>query len=549
MNNLRYCAAFVFCAATLLLCPAFLAAQSTDVPHTISYQGLVTQSSGAPITDGGHVMTFTLYSDSNGGRNIWSSRQMVRTSQGIFNVLLGDSGSLIPTPMNVQLWLGTRVGEDPEMRPPTKLASAPYALGIVDNAVSTAKIQNGAVATTKLKDSAVTAPKMGMDYVGHVTVNAKQFSTSRGKDIDISVGPNLTMTTTKDSVENIHLTIDGPPAGTLPSGAIVMFPTAGPYAGFTATGQKVVTGDRWRARNCTLPYRQGGTVAALNGKVYAMGGNLNSNAIATVDIFDSATNSWSTGPTMNNSGVNFSAAVVNGKIYAIGAGSPSTDVEVLDPAIGLWQQLAPMPTPRTGVKVCVVAGKIYAIGGYSVPLQEYVATVEEFNPAGGVNGTWATKPSLQVARANFGIAALNGVIYVMGGSAYDASHNGIFLASVEALNPQNGGWTYKNPMQYPTYGQACVALGSKIYAFGGSVIVSNTPSATSRLCAEFDPSAESVGTWSYNAPLYNESGGATAVSLGTTIYLVGGNLSPGSGTIFGLAEYTPPTWLYCFSKN
>jgi hypothetical protein len=59
----------------------------------------------------------------------------------------------------------------------------------------------------------------------------------------------------------------------------------------------------------------------------------------------------------------FSTSVLDGKIYAIGGVGGSTKVEVYDPASDTWTSKAPLQSGRSFVSAAVFGGKIYAFGG------------------------------------------------------------------------------------------------------------------------------------------------------------------------------------------
>ncbi len=83
------------------------------------------------------------------------------------------------------------------------------------------------------------------------------------------------------------------------------------------------------------------------------------------------------------------AAVVNGKIYAIGGLKDVTDrlstVEEYDPVADSWTTKQPMPTPRYWLAAAQAIGRIYAIGGYDVN-NVRLNTVEEYDPT---TDTWS----------------------------------------------------------------------------------------------------------------------------------------------------------------
>ena len=58
-----------------------------------------------------------------------------------------------------------------------------------------------------------------------------------------------------------------------------------------------------------------------------------------------------------------SAAVVNGKIYAIGGNNPQKTVEVYDPSSNSWSTAASMPTARASLAAADAKGLIYVVGG------------------------------------------------------------------------------------------------------------------------------------------------------------------------------------------
>jgi N-acetylneuraminic acid mutarotase len=128
--------------------------------------------------------------------------------------------------------------------------------------------------------------------------------------------------------------------------------------------------------------RNSPTVAAVNGKVYAIGGEYSPNTpYARVEEYDPSTNTWATKTSMQTARRGPAAAVVNNKIYVIGGAAVSnlTTVEAYDPATNAWTTKASMPTARAYLGVAVVNNKIYAIGGINNS-SAYLATVEEYDP-------------------------------------------------------------------------------------------------------------------------------------------------------------------------
>lgn len=99
------------------------------VPRLINYQGKLTDALGVPSTLESEV-TFSLYARATGGVAIWSETQNVIFTDGVFNVLLGAVNPLLPDYFSghPEIYLGVRLGTDPEMVPRQEFTSAAYAL-------------------------------------------------------------------------------------------------------------------------------------------------------------------------------------------------------------------------------------------------------------------------------------------------------------------------------------------------------------------------------------------------------------------------------------
>ena len=103
------------------------ATSGAATPPMINFQGLLLDSAGAPVADGSHSTTFTLYNRPVGGTVLWTETQSVTTSAGLFSTLLG-----VTTPISVFVfgdtacWLGVSVAPDPELSPRQKLVSVGY---------------------------------------------------------------------------------------------------------------------------------------------------------------------------------------------------------------------------------------------------------------------------------------------------------------------------------------------------------------------------------------------------------------------------------------
>lgn len=90
--------------STLLLLFAVQTAWS-QIPQTISYQGVLSNNDGTPVQDGNYTLTFKLYHTETGGAAIWTEIQTAKVINGIFNVILGKANPLsLPMDM-VKAWM------------------------------------------------------------------------------------------------------------------------------------------------------------------------------------------------------------------------------------------------------------------------------------------------------------------------------------------------------------------------------------------------------------------------------------------------------------
>ena len=108
----------------LLILPEILLAQ---IPREISYQGVLTDSSGIPKPDGSYAFVFALYSDSAGVNSLWSSGITLSVKSGLFSTVL----SFPPTvTFDRKYWLGI-VANGVTLSPRIPLSSAAYSISSI----------------------------------------------------------------------------------------------------------------------------------------------------------------------------------------------------------------------------------------------------------------------------------------------------------------------------------------------------------------------------------------------------------------------------------
>lgn len=177
-----FLSAALFLGAATLTAQAQRANTTTDVPRSISYQGMLTSTDGTPLADGVHNVLVTLYSDPQGNLPLWQETYQTQVTGGVFSLYLGTDGKTLPdaATMNRPLWIGTSVNNGEEMRPLSPLTAAPYALNVPDHAIT----------ANKLAPLAVTADKVDMDYISELRIDGQKVS-SKGTTLNLVSTPGV----------------------------------------------------------------------------------------------------------------------------------------------------------------------------------------------------------------------------------------------------------------------------------------------------------------------------------------------------------------------
>ena len=268
-------------------------------------------------------------------------------------------------------------------------------------------------------------------------------------------------------------------------------------------------GDSWAAKAPMQKARIGLGAAAVNGKIYAIGGlgditGIGYSSLAVNEEYDPATDTWTYKTPMPTPRYAFAIAVYKNKIYCIGGkagGFSATGVnEVYDPATDTWRTLQPMPTARMQLQANVVDGKIYLMGGRVSDQSYRNDTVFSLNEAyDPLTNIWTTKASMPQAIAVYASAVVNNKIYVI-----NQTLNMIYDA-------QNDSWSQGAPphIKYIAIGGATTGIlaPQRIYVFSGSK------------AQNYDPRTNS---WTDSASIPKERYFAGIAVLDDRFYVIGG---------------------------
>jgi hypothetical protein len=113
-------------AAVLMLVPASMAWALT--PQAVQVQGVLTDGTGNPVTDGTYSLILTGWDDSTGGTLLWTENKTIQTAGGLFQVILDGEGPAGFLAHSGQQHLQMQVAGQAPLLPRIRLASVPSAL-------------------------------------------------------------------------------------------------------------------------------------------------------------------------------------------------------------------------------------------------------------------------------------------------------------------------------------------------------------------------------------------------------------------------------------
>ena len=142
---------------------------------------------------------------------------------------------------------------------------------------------------------------------------------------------------------------------------------------------------------------------------------------------------------------------------ALGTAGPASEEAEAAP----WEYARAMTQRRSYVAAAEWEGRIYAAGGMVGETGRPLDLLASYDPA---TDLWTTLPRLpEPVRAAAG-AALDGVLYVIGGTTEDGN-----TATVRAYDVAARTWTERAPLPEPRFNHSAIALGGKVYVLGGFV--------------------------------------------------------------------------------
>ena len=202
----------------------------------------------------------------------------------------------------------------------------------------------------------------------------------------------------------------------------------------------------------------GDGLVKIDGKIYFVGGYNSSGALKTFECYDPQTNEWEAMPELQDAREGLASAAVEGKIYAIG-GVGFTSMEIFDPQTNQWSYGASLPKAIDRACALSINGRIILTGGNDGSSD--LTDVYEFDPE---RGTWEDLPSINHARSRHRMVFYDGRAWVLGGDS----------AVCESYDPDSNSWEAEASLNAVRSWPVAWTNGEYIFVAGGNSLETNS---------------------------------------------------------------------------
>jgi hypothetical protein len=334
-------------------------------------------------------------------------------------------------------------------------------------------------------------------------------------------------------VASLDLAVTSFGAAVAPSGQLYV---AGGYFGrphdYDREGQsselmRLGASGAWETRAAMFESLQGFALVPREGGLLRCGGSHIANArgeptdmrsIATCRQYVEAGDTWVPFPDMPEPRSSFDAAVLDGRVYAIGGwrldgdathGTFATEMMVLDATLGTWST-EPAPVERRALAVVATTRAVVAIGGLEGSLHASTA-VDIYDPS---SHAWSHGPDFPGEGFGMAAAAIGDVIYASG------SDGVVYRWSIG-----DAAWAPFAALAQPRFFHRLVPVGDALYAIGG--IGSMTMDGRARLIESIATSTPSRALGWVDLDFPGRARNRFAMfAVDDSLYVVGGNDSP-----------------------
>lgn len=275
--------------------------------------------------------------------------------------------------------------------------------------------------------------------------------------------------------------------------------------------------------------RDGAAAAVADGLLYTAGGMGRDGILRSVAFYDPAVNAWTSGPDLPIA-LRDAAAVGRGpEVIVLGGFTDAAGKVPSKRVFSLsgpgWKELPSLIAPRGALGAAVVKGKVYAIGGVA-PNGRATGRVEILDGAG-----WTPGASMPTGRSHMGVTAGERYIYALGGRSGTATRDAEKARrEVERLDTATGKWQRRTPLNVGRSSPAAVGGDTLVLAIGGSTAKSEG------LLSTIESYAIGSNLWEpFEPPLPIPVRSSAAGVIGEKIIVA-------TGVTVGPDPLTPRTW-------
>lgn len=201
--------------------------------------------------------------------------------------------------------------------------------------------------------------------------------------------------------------------------------------------------------------------------------------------------------------VGLSALLATSPLFAIPTSTPNPILNSLSQE--RWTQVVAMPLPRARMAVTTYQNSIYVIGG--VTTEGVTSLVQKFDKT---SNQWIDLTEKPTSVSDVQAAVVGGKIFVVGGRL----EGGLLTNALEVYDPEVDAWDTRSPAPFPLSNYGMADLEGRIYLFGGW---DGTKDLTSILM--YDPSTDK---WEVGTDLPTGRANSAVVPAEDGIFVIGG---------------------------
>jgi Kelch motif len=309
----------------------------------------------------------------------------------------------------------------------------------------------------------------------------------------------------------------------------------------TTSVSAIPTPVSWTAVSTTgnpNPRHEAGFITVDN-KCYLLGGR----GVKPVDIYDPATQTWTSGSPPPMTIHHFQPVVWEGRIWLPGAmtgGYPKeTGIEyipIYDPKTDTWSKGPEVPAERRrgGAGAVIHNGILYIVCGIvNGHWDGNVAWLDAYDLR---SGKWQILPDAPRVRDHFQAAVVNDKIYAVGGRKTSAATKETFKLTtpeVDIYSITTGQWTTLPPegnIPTPRAGSMTVALGNAVIVVGGESMTQKNAHS------EVEALDTNAGKWNKWPPLQQGRHGSGVATFNDLLIIACGSGGRGGGPELSTTE-------------